>query len=62
MHDSHGWLIQLAIVQAAYLAVVIWGMRVLQQKLTRLRVSRDGVRRLDQPSWFRSNRRIRKNI
>lgn len=62
MHDPHGWLIQLAIVQAAYLAVVIWGMRTMQRKLTRLRVNRDGVRRLDQPSWCGSNRQIRKNI
>ncbi|HNQ74128.1 MAG TPA: hypothetical protein PKN95_11060 [Verrucomicrobiota bacterium] len=61
MHDSHWWLVKLVLIQTAYLIMVIWGMRALQRKASRLRVSRDGVRRLDRLRWSPSATRIPKN-
>jgi hypothetical protein len=40
MDNSHWWLIKLAVIQLGYLAVVLWGMRALNQKLARVRVDR----------------------
>ena len=40
MDNSHWWLIKLAVIQLGYLAVMIWGMRALNQKLARVRVDR----------------------
>jgi hypothetical protein len=36
-----GWLVKLVVVQILYLAAVIWGMRVLSRRVSRLRVNQD---------------------
>ncbi len=37
----HGWLAKLVVVQILYLAAVIWGMRVLNRRVSRIRVHQD---------------------
>jgi len=41
----HGWLAKLVVVQIFYLAAVIWGMRVLNRRASRVQVEQSWRRR-----------------